>query len=169
MNKDPWIFTDTIKVYNWESHPDWFKCPLNPEEWFESIKNYHAERIYIPMIELKRMLNCYGCLGWDNASQQNFFNPTENWIKNRFYPVELPTRAKNLYKIDYNQMPILTSDLNLSDKSDLDITGTWKIYYSGGSDVGSIRVNTLDRFKQDVENCHKFQLMYLPEIYINKP
>ena len=174
INKDhdSWTFTDTIRVYNWEQHPDWNKCPLRSSADFDSIKYYQKDKNLFPMIEAKRILG--KTLGWDNDLKRNTFTPTKEWIlsKSKYFPVKLSHNATNLYRIDWPyKMPVLTHSVDVPlNQSYVDIHGTWKIYYSGGSDTGSIYVDSIDIFKQKARECFKpFQMMYFPEVYINNP
>lgn len=147
---DPWTFTDTIKVYNWENHPDWNLYPLNPKaDWFEQLRYYDANRKSMYMIQCKRIIANYGCLGWDDIAKRNTFNSSESWQKNKFYPIKLSNNAQNLYYLDFPYpQPILTRSVNMPpNKRNINIHGVWKIYYSGGSDTGSIYVDSLDIFK----------------------
>ncbi len=168
---DPWTFTDTITVYNWESHPDWDKANLDINDPFESIKIGHRNGFYF-MIEAKRILCNYKCLGWDDVNIRNYFIPSKDWEKNKFYPIELSNNTKNLYRSDFPyKQPILTHSVDIPlHISHVHVHGVWKIYYSGGSDTGSMYVNSIDNFKKDANKCNKsFQMMYFPGVYINNP
>lgn len=174
-DNDPWTFTDNIKVYNWESHPEWNLCPINItgiSMQMDQISHYHREREHLYMVECKRILISHGCLGWDNILKRNIFKNSESWEKNKFFPVELSGGAKTLYRINYPYShPILTYSVNVpNDVPYIDIRGTWKIYYSGGSDTGSMYVDSIDNFKKRARECYKpFQMMYFPAVYINNP
>ncbi len=168
---DPWTFTDTITVYNWESHPDWDKADLNINYPLESIKNGHRNGFYF-MINAKQILCNYKCLGWDDVLKRNYFIPSKDWNENKFYPVELSNNTQNLYRLDFPvKYTILTHSVDMPPYvSHIRIPGIWKIYYSGGSDTGSMYVNSIDKFKKHAKECYKpFQMMYFPGVYINNP
>lgn len=167
---DPWTFTDTITVYNWEKHPEWDKCPMFSNELFMINTSHHREYFY--MMECKRILHSIGCIGWDNILQKDIFKSSDGWKINKFYPVELSNTAKELYRVNYPyRSPILTHSVDVPyNKPYVKSNGIWKIYYSGGSDTGSLYVNTINRFKMDAQACYKpFQLMYFPSVNINFP
>jgi hypothetical protein len=170
--QDPWIFTDTIKIYNWMDHPDWFKCPINPDEkhFFNDVRYYCQNNECLQMVEYKRILHGYGCLKWDNETQNNYFFPTDLWKKDKIYPIELPKEAEYFYRLDFQRKePILTSAIEEFEKPFIHKTNRWKIYYKGGSDTGSLYVNTVDKFNSDFSECGKFGMMYYPAVYIINP
>lgn len=171
MNGDPWTFTEAIKIYNWESHPDWYKCPINPEKYFEDIRHYYRTKECFQMVECKRMLYNYKCLGYDSKIKQNYFIPSEEWQKDKFYPVELGENAKNLYRLGFpNILPVMTHCDEFDGKY-INKLNTWKIFYLGGSDTGSFYVETISRFNKIIEKYRneKYVMMTFPEIYINNP
>lgn len=169
---DPWTFTDTITVYNWEDHPEWDLCPINTDgDWHDQIKYYYRNKKCIFMVECKRILKNYECIEWDNVAKRNIFKPSELWNKNKFYPVKLSKIAENLYEfnIDYPK-PILTNSVSMpTNKQNINIHGVWKIYYLGGSDTGSMYVDSIDIFKNKVNKCHDFALMRFPSVNIHVP
>lgn len=172
-DNDPWTFTDTIRVYNWESHPDWDKCALmNPTKYPFTIQYYKNKYPKLSsIIEAKRILANYNCIKWDSILKKDIFRPSDEWKNNMFFPIKLSTDRKNSYNIDYPEYPsILTHSVIVPhNKSYINVYGTWKIYYSGGSDTGSLYINSIVRFKKDIDNCNVSQLIYFPSVYINKP
>jgi len=170
INGDPWTFTETIKVYNWESHPDWDLNPYNPETFYSDIRE--RKIVHSQMTEYKRILDGYGCLEWSKKLKRNFFHPNDKWLKNKVYPVVLPDTVKELYTINFpTVLPVMVSGIEKFREHYIQVTGTWKIYYYGGSDVGSIYVNTFDKYNEHIESCKKYQFifMYFPGVVINNP
>lgn len=68
-------------------------------------------------------------------------------------------------------MPILTYfRYDLDNQKYVKFTGKWKIYYFGGNDCGSLYVNTIDRFKADIQRCNKMgHFLFFPSVVINQP
>ena len=156
---DPWTFTDTITVYNWEDHPDWDKYPLNLESgvfWGDQLKEQYAkDKNAAYMIQLKYILCNYKCIGWDNLMLRNTFIKSEEWENNKFYPVVVSNNVKNLYCIEKG-LPIITHTVDVpNNKPYTELYGQFKIYYRGNSDTGSTCIDTVDVFNKRMKTIIK--------------
>ena len=111
---DPWTFTGTITISNWEAHPEWNEFSFDPKgAQGQILVNAPKEKTFI--CNAKRLLNNYDALGYNQDTKTNYFIPSQKWIEDKFYPIVLSDELTRLYQIRYPFFhPVLTK-LNCSE------------------------------------------------------
>jgi hypothetical protein len=143
---NPFTFTDTIEVYNWDYY-------------FENIKE---KGLVFPLLEsgmyddaTRKMheadiTKCYTC---------KHFLPITSKVVGRRYCL-FPYRGAILIPKEYLSNILLPNKMT-------EITGTWTIHYQGGGDIGFYYLRTQNDFSNLLKNSNP--LIKMPALMIHGP